>query len=498
MKKNIKSIVLLSLLLSSTVACNQNNGIDYTGMTLDILKMDTSINQFNITEGDSCDLDAINNKNLNLEIEWISSNEEVATVNKYGILDALTYGTTIITARVKDAPYISDSIYVDVKGYVQQTGVGTGRTPQDAIFLGNEGEEEPLEIYFLEMQHIYSDSIYIKKGNVDILIDTGYDIDGQYIDKFLAEHMTDGVLDMFMLSHADGDHINGAPNALKNVSSISLMIDYGGTNIGSVGTLREKYKNKGTAYYTAYDCVNFANNAFDRFYFTEEFYMDVLDTTQYIENTDASGASNPNSVSVIFNYRDFSFFTGGDITESTEQKLIENEELPEVTLFKSPHHGSHGSNSQEFLNTLNPKAVAISAARAGQYNAVPSSTPSKNNTYNLDARSGHPAAEAIQRIYRAPNISQNLNVYWNAVNGTMKFTSYGENDFTFEGSRTMRGYYDLTLTGGTPVWNEQIQDFENKVTGEENYKLHESKVFTFRDYIQYLPEWARTQYYPNY
>ena len=176
---------------------------------------------------------------------------------------------------------------------------------------------------------------------------------------------------------------------------------------------------------------------------------------------------------------------------------MKNEDLPDVTLMKSSHHGSHGSNSQEFLDTLNPKAVAISAARANQYQNTPGA-PSKNNTYNLNGASGHPAAAAIERIYKAPNISQNLNVYWNMVNGTMKFSTYGENDFTFQGSTTMKGYYDLTKTGGTAVWNEEKQDFENKVVGEENFKLHESKVFVFRDYIQYLPKWAQEQYFPEY
>ena len=79
----------------------------------------------------------------------------------------------------------------------------------------------------------------------------------------------------------------------------------------------------------------------------------------------------------------------------------------------------------------------------------------------------------------------------------MKFTSYGENDFTFTGSETMKGYYDLSLTNGTAVWNEKKQDFENKVVGEENFKLHETKVFLFRGYAQYLPEWARNEYFPN-
>jgi hypothetical protein len=78
----------------------------------------------------------------------------------------------------------------------------------------------------------------------------------------------------------------------------------------------------------------------------------------------------------------------------------------------------------------------------------------------------------------------------------MKFTSYGKDTFTFTGSTPMKGYYDLTLTNGKGVWNEELKDFENKVTGEENFKLHESKVFVFRNYVQYLPQWAKEAYFP--
>jgi len=53
----------------------------------------------------------------------------------------------------------------------------------------------------------------------------------------------------------------------------------------------------------------------------------------------------------------------------------------------------------------------------------------------------------------------------------------------------------LTLTDNTPVWNETLKDFENKVTGEENLRLHETKVFEFRNYIQYLPKWAQDEYF---
>jgi hypothetical protein len=299
-----------------------------------------------------------------------------------------------------------------------------------------------------------------------------------------------------MASHSDGDHIDGMKVALSTVNNISLMVDYGGSGSGNVLAARTKYIPLGMQYHSAYDCVNGLNGASKIYYLTEDFYFEVLNTGNYITANETS-AGNGKSLAVIFYYKDFKFFTAGDLTTASEAQLMKNEDLPEVTLYKASHHGSHGSSSQELLDTLNPKAVAISAARANQYQATPGK-PQQNNTYNLNGASGHPAADAIARIYKAPNISQNLNVFWNAVNGTMKFTSYGEDNFTFQGSATMKGYYDLSLTGGDPVWNAELQDFENKVTGEENFRLHESKVFVFHNYIQYLPEWAKKEYFPEY
>ena len=50
----------------------------------------------------------------------------------------------------------------------------------------------------------------------------------------------------------------------------------------------------------------------------------------------------------------------------------------------------------------------------------------------------------------------------------------------------MKGYYDIEKTGGKGVWNETLQDFENKVTGEENLKFSETKAFKFRGYDKFL------------
>ncbi len=491
MKKLI--IALNVLLILFITGCTTTPGGNKGVQTLEIIKDLTIVDEIDCFVGDEVELDTKISDNAKEKIVWESSNPKIASVDEEGLVTVHQKGTVIISAFVKDTPYVNDSIFIDSTRKIEQLGVGSGLSKDDPIFIGNEGEDEPLEIYFIEMQHIYADSIFIKKGNVEILIDSGYEYDGTFVNKVITEHCADNRLDLLMLSHSDDDHIDGLANALSTVDNISLMVDYGGSGTGNALLARNKYVPLGMQYHSAYDSVNKLNGASDVYYLTEELYFEVLNTGNYIKNTETS-AGNGKSLAVIFYYKDFTFFTGGDLTTASEKDLLANEDLPEVTLFKAHHHGSHGSNSQELLDTLNPKAIAISASRANQYQAKPGA-PSENNTYNLNAASGHPAAEAIGRFYKAPRISQNLNVFWNAVNGTMKFTTYGEDDFTFSGSPTMKGYYDLSLTGGVGVWNPEINDFNNKVTGEENKRLHETKVFIFRDYVQYLPDWAKKEYF---
>lgn len=515
MKSRLKKILSVALLAATMVSCVKSSDVRIPSLTMvqgsDLkeeyfITRDEELQFYSFMSGDYTDP----------TITYSTSDPKIATVTENGLVKGISVGTCILKATSNEFDYLEKSVFINVSEKRGQIGVGSGKSKDDPIFIGDEGKEDPLEIYFIEMQQIYSDSIFIQKGDVQILIDAGYAYDGKYINKFLKEHMKDDTLDVLMVSHPDGDHIMGLPNALtkerdkdgniKNFMKVNYMIDYGGVGVGEVKTTRERLiKESNTVYHSAIDCVNFANGATNRYYLTPEFYFDVLNTGNYIQNSEGGG-SNPNSLALIFHYKDFSFYTAGDLTSSSESTLLKKETLPEVTLAKASHHGSSGSNSQPLLNTLNPKAVAISAARAHNYG----SDPDRKATYNLDASGGHPAAEAIGRIYKAPKISENLNVYWNAINGTMKFETDGRNDYTFQGSTPWTGYYDLTLTNGVGVWDDTLDggvdvdgnplkgDFKNKVKGEENKRLHETKVFQFRKYIKYLPTWAQKEYFPDY
>lgn len=73
-----------------------------------------------------------------------------------------------------------------------------------------------LQIHFMELGNNYTgDSIYIKAGETDILIDAGSranstDATSEYIDRYC----TDGTLEYVIATHADQDHIAGFAGAV--------------------------------------------------------------------------------------------------------------------------------------------------------------------------------------------------------------------------------------------------------------------------------------------
>ena len=127
-----------------------------------------------------------------------------------------------------------------------------------------------VEPWSAEKPNLYDMTIRLKdkKGNVEILIDSGYEYDGQFVNKVITQYCTDGRLDVLMATHSDGDHIDGLAKALSTVENISLMVDYGGLGGGNVLAARNKYTAKGMQYHSAYDCVNKLNGATDVYYLT--------------------------------------------------------------------------------------------------------------------------------------------------------------------------------------------------------------------------------------
>ena len=68
-----------------------------------------------------------------------------------------------------------------------------------------------LEIHFLELGNKYTgDCVYIKKGDVDVLIDAGSKWSSiPTISKYLNRYMADDVIEYVVVTHAHEDHYAG-------------------------------------------------------------------------------------------------------------------------------------------------------------------------------------------------------------------------------------------------------------------------------------------------
>ncbi|MBR2986088.1 MAG: MBL fold metallo-hydrolase [Clostridia bacterium] len=254
-----------------------------------------------------------------------------------------------------------------------------------------------LQIHFLELGNQYTgDCTYIKAGDVDILIDAGSRKESaKTIGNYIDQYVTDGTLEYVIVTHAHQDHIAGfvGTSTVKGIFSRYVcenIIDFPRSNATSqiskdYASSRNAEVTAGANHYTALDCWN-NNNQSTRFsqsvdatgarryiklsanvemeilynYYYENKSSDENDYSvciminQYGENYDFNNLSNPENEKNVNH-----FLLTGDLEEAGEKKLVENNTLPEVVLFKGGHHGSYTASSDALLSVIKPKVVCV-------------------------------------------------------------------------------------------------------------------------------------------
>lgn len=222
-----------------------------------------------------------------------------------------------------------------------------------------------LTVHFLELGNEYAgDSIYIKAGETDILVDAGSRAGSvSTISKYLNDYVTDGKLEYVIATHADQDHIAGfaASNGIFDLYDCETIIDFPKTN--KTTDVYNKYVQKrdkevvdGAKHYTALECYNNENGAQREYSLSYGITLKILYNYYYEHN---STDENNYSVCFLITQGSRNFLFTGDLEKSGEEYLVENNDLPEVELFKAGHHGSKTSSNDCLLRVIKPKIVCV-------------------------------------------------------------------------------------------------------------------------------------------
>ena len=248
---------------------------------------------------------------------------------------------------------------------------------------------DDFQIHFMTLGNDKAgDSVYIKAGDVDIVIDAGSRQESvTTTEAYIDQYCKDNKLEYVILTHGDQDHIEGFTdtNARKGLLSyyqVDTIIDpkftTKSTNVyNNYVALRDSLVAKGTTkHYTADQCWNNEAGAQRTYQLSDKVKMDILYNKYYFEKgytgtTAPSGWENNYSVCTLFTYTYNSeshyFLLTGDLEKEGEESLAAyydgstpEKTLPKVDLFKAGHHGSKTSSNDCLLDIIQPQICVVS------------------------------------------------------------------------------------------------------------------------------------------
>ncbi len=210
-----------------------------------------------------------------------------------------------------------------------------------------------------------------------VVYDSGLEENGNYIVKYIKKLTNSNIIDLFILSHTDGDHIGGALHILDkfNVKNIIRpIVKSSHENFKEQSLINGEYtfiydKNyakvlnkiyvEGANVWTAeFNNVSILNSTFDAPNYDIDFYFPSFKTSSQL---------NDFSSVVTIKHGAKTLMITGDATERTERYLLNEYSLPDIDFLVVAHHGSNTSSSLEFLQKVRPSYAYISVSSTNSY-----------------------------------------------------------------------------------------------------------------------------------
>jgi len=194
-------------------------------------------------------------------------------------------------------------------------------------------------------------------GNCDILIDAGgKENDYKTAENVVKPYLTqNGVYDIeyVFASHGHEDHVNGIIGLMDIIKIKNIVVPHGfGTTEEGSALLDNAEKNAIPVTYLKHgDMLKFNDKVNLSAIMPDDKILSLLTT----EN-----AENDRSLLLKFSYGDISFLFTGDMTQKAERYTVAHySDLLKANVMKIAHHGAETSNTETFLNAVNPQYAYI-------------------------------------------------------------------------------------------------------------------------------------------
>lgn len=188
-----------------------------------------------------------------------------------------------------------------------------------------------------------ADSIFMRSGKENILIDTGEKKHGDKIINSLKNLGIDKI-DYLVLSHPDKDHIGGAVKIIDNFEIGKVLQSSFQKGSKSQISMNQSIKEK------KIENIILKDNT--------EIKVGKLVCTIYAPEKEAYKKSNDYSLVMLSKDKKLNYLFTGDAEEERIEELL-SLELPKIDLLKVPHHGRSNNASSKLIEKLSPRYAII-------------------------------------------------------------------------------------------------------------------------------------------
>jgi len=234
------------------------------------------------------------------------------------------------------------------------------------------------------------DAILMRKNNFEVLIDGGPD---KKVLSCLSQNMPfwDKELEIVVLTHPQADHLNGLIPVLEQYQVNYFIASPAGNSSAGFKKLKELIETKKIAVKNLYSGGKISLARFELLALWPEkswllAHLDSSESAPAFAKASvgeavlgAQTSTNLNDFSLVFHlkYGEFDALLTGDADERMQDEIMAVSAVPEVEVFKIPHHGSKTGMKEEFLEKVSPELAVISVGK---------------NSW------GHPAEEVIEKL----------------------------------------------------------------------------------------------------
>lgn len=236
------------------------------------------------------------------------------------------------------------------------------------------------------------DAILVRKNSSEVLIDGGPD---KKVINCLSQNMPfwDRAIEVVVLTHPEADHLTGLIDVLERYKVSYFISSPVGNSSAGFKKLKSLVEEKQIPVKNLYSGGRVAFEGLELFALWPEksWLMAQLDSSDlaaaaYLESFAAGKAvlgvqtsTNLNDFSLVFHlkYGLFDALLTGDASQSIQDEIMTVSNIPDVEVFKVPHHGSKTGIRDEFLKKANPEMAVISVG---------------------ENRWGHPTKEVIEKL----------------------------------------------------------------------------------------------------